>query len=79
MEKCPFRQESFFRYLFGINEPDCFGVLDLERKESLLFVPYAHDDHERWNGERRELSYYSKRYGITATYWTSNLHQVLQV
>jgi hypothetical protein len=41
-------------------------------------VPYAHDDHERWNGERRPLDYYCKRYGVTHTYWRSNLHQVLQ-
>src|SRR4051794_31712877 len=66
-DKCVFRQESFFRYLFTINEPgtstaheltlswhrvdnvrivDCYGVIDLDTKESLLFVPAVPDDAE---------------------------------
>lgn len=24
-----FRQEAYFRYLFAINEPDCFGAIDV--------------------------------------------------
>jgi hypothetical protein len=28
--KCEFRQEAYFKYVFGINEPDCMGLLDLE-------------------------------------------------
>ncbi|ETO05906.1 hypothetical protein RFI_31488, partial [Reticulomyxa filosa] len=30
---CNFRQEAFFRYVFGLNEPNALGILDLERKE----------------------------------------------
>lgn len=77
-EKCTFRQEAFFRYLFPINEPDCYGVIDVSKKESLLFVPYTPDEWERWNGERRELEYYTKRYGVTAAFWVRDLHKVLQ-
>jgi hypothetical protein len=39
VSKCDFRQEAYFQYVFGVNEPDLFGVLDLERNESILFVP----------------------------------------
>jgi len=62
--KCDFRQESFFRYLFGINEPDCFGLLDLEKQESVLFVPVFSEDSERWNGDNRPLKFYVDRYGV---------------
>jgi len=77
VDKCEFRQESFFRWLFIINEPDAWGVLDLEKKETILFVDRVPDDAERWNGDRRPPEYYSKRYGMTETHWSSELdHQL---
>ena len=30
------RQEQFFRYVFGLNEPDCLGIIDFGRKEVRL-------------------------------------------
>jgi hypothetical protein len=45
LEIAVFRQEAFFRYLFGVNEPDCIAVLDLTTKEAILFK----DDYpEEW-------------------------------
>jgi hypothetical protein len=32
-----FRQESYFQYLFGVKEPDCFGILDIVRHLFLCF------------------------------------------
>lgn len=77
-ELCPFRQEAFFRYLFCINEPDCYGVLDLERREALLFVPDVPESAERWNGERRPNEYYRERYLVDAVYSTAQLDAVLK-
>ena len=76
--KADFRQESFFQYLFGVNEPDCFGVLDLETDETFLFTPEVTDDSERWNGTRRPLAYHTQRYGFNDTFLTKDLDEVLQ-
>jgi len=73
VDKCEFRQESFFRYLFTINEPDSYALLDLEKKESWLFVADIPDDAERWNGDRRPPQYYTERYGVTKTFVVSQL------
>ena len=78
-DKCEFRQEAFFRYVFGLNEPDCYGAIDLDKGESLLFVPEVSDDSQRWSGERRPLSFYNERYDVQATHVTSELHSALQV
>ena len=40
----PEYQESFFYYLFGAVEMDCYGLMDLETKKAILFVP-KHDDY----------------------------------
>lgn len=72
-DKTEFRQESFFRYLFQINEPDCFGILDLTSRRTHLFVPYVSDDSQRWNGDRRPLSYYAETYGVDEVLWVHEL------
>ena len=77
-DKVEFRQEMFFRYVFAINEPDCYGAIDLEKGDSLLFVPEVTDDAQRWNGERRPLSFYTDRYGVQSTHYTTALHSALQ-
>lgn len=77
VSSCEFRQEQYFRYIFGINEPECMGVLDLAKKEAVLFVPYILDAWERWNGDRRPLEYYKDKYGMDAVYHTRDLEQVL--
>jgi Xaa-Pro dipeptidase len=34
-----FRQESYFHYLFGVKEPDFYGLIDLTTHKSHLFIP----------------------------------------
>jgi len=34
-----FRQESFFFYLFGVEDPDCVGMLEVDSGKVHLFVP----------------------------------------
>jgi len=76
--KCPFRQESYFQYLFGINEPDCFGILDLNAGETILFVPFVPEDAERWNGPGRPLPYFVEKYGVDHAFHTSEILEVLK-
>jgi len=76
--KTEFRQEQFFRYIFGVNYPDCYGIIDLDKKETVLFITPGTDESERWEGERRPMDYYSKRFGMDATHPVSELDQVLQ-
>lgn len=77
VEKCPFRQEHYFQYLFWVNEPDCYGVVDLEKKESLLFVPKLPETSHRWNGDPHPLSHYKERYGVDHAFFTEDLDQEL--
>lgn len=76
--KCDFRQEAFFLYLFGVNEPDCFGLLDLDSGSTLFFTPEVSDESQRWNGTRRPLEYHTQRYGFSETLLTSQLLDTLK-
>ncbi|MEX0995121.1 MAG: aminopeptidase P family protein [Balneolaceae bacterium] len=46
----PFRQESNFWYLTGVNEPDYHMVLDLKNQEFHLFTPKRDTQFAVWNG-----------------------------
>eukprot|EP00708_Paratrimastix_pyriformis_P002838 GAFH01001596.1.p2 GENE.GAFH01001596.1~~GAFH01001596.1.p2 ORF type:complete len:471 (-),score=173.32 GAFH01001596.1:118-1506(-) len=43
-----FRQDSNFFYLTGVNEPDCWAVLDLTNKCYHLFMPRIPEDYKVW-------------------------------
>ncbi|MEX0894587.1 MAG: aminopeptidase P family protein [Balneolaceae bacterium] len=46
----PFRQESNFWYLTGVNEPDYHMILDLKSQEFHLFAPKRDTQFAVWNG-----------------------------
>ena len=60
-----FRQEPFFRYIFGCNEPDLMGMLDLEQQEIVLFITPLPLSAERWMGKRKTFGHYEKEYALT--------------
>lgn len=47
--KAPFRQEAFFQYLVGVNEPDLLAVFFLDSEELLLFLPRSSPDALRYS------------------------------
>lgn len=73
-----FRQESHFHYLFGVNEPDLFGALDLATGEGHLFVPRLDVDYEVWCGKIMSNTIYSVKYGIEHVHYVDELETVLQ-
>ena len=61
----PFRQDSYFYYLFGVEEPDCFGAI-LHNGVTALFLPHMSAEDSIWDGtfptvdeikERRSIDY----------------------
>lgn len=75
---CVFRQEQFFRYIFGCYEPDCFGILDLDKQETILLVPQHSQDSQRWNGVIKPLADEKERWGVDEVRHVSELAQVLK-
>jgi len=73
-----FRQEPFFRYIFGCNEPDLMGLLDLERQEVVLFVTPLPLSAERWMGKRKTFGHYEKEYAVDSAAPVLELGNVLK-
>lgn len=43
-------QESFFHYLFGIIEADCYGAVDVDTARCIIFMPRLPDAYAVWMG-----------------------------
>lgn len=73
-----FRQESTFLYLFGVNEPNFFGFVDVERAESVLCIPRLGESWEMWCGERKSTEWYRKTYGVDAAIYADEMADELE-
>jgi Xaa-Pro dipeptidase len=65
----PFRQESNFWYLTGVNEPEFQAVLDIKSGEFHLFSPKRDAQFAVWHGKVRDQS------EIKQNYQPHHLHQ----
>ncbi len=72
-----FRQESFFLYLFGVNEPDLLAVLDLSAREAMLFIPRVSAEYELWCGKAQPPEAYLRTNRVDAVFFTDEVEQVL--
>ncbi|XP_029165515.1 xaa-Pro dipeptidase isoform X1 [Nylanderia fulva] len=74
----PFRQESFFQWCFAVEEPGCYGALDLDNGLSILFVPRLPSEYAIWEGKLHTLDELKERYGVDETYYTDEIARVLK-
>jgi len=59
-----FRQESFFQWAFGINEPDCYGAVHVDTGAAIVFVPRLPSEYAVWLGKIYPATYFKEKYGV---------------
>ncbi|XP_053948849.1 xaa-Pro dipeptidase [Anastrepha ludens] len=70
----PFRQESYFQYLFGVKEPGCYGVLEVDTSKSTLFVPRLPEEYATWMGKLYTLEEFKKMYEVDRVRYVDELN-----
>ncbi|XP_077278308.1 dipeptidase C isoform X2 [Temnothorax americanus] len=73
----PFRQESYFQWAFGVEEPGCYGAIELAKGTSLLFVPRLSPEYAIWQGKLHTLDDFKERYAVDEVYYTDEIASVL--
>ncbi len=73
----PFRQESNFWYLTGVNEADCSLVLDLDKEEYHLFVPERDAQYAVWHGYVKTRDQYLEEYQPDHLHYQNEILTVL--
>ncbi|HEX6983153.1 MAG TPA: aminopeptidase P family protein [Balneolaceae bacterium] len=74
----PFRQESNFQYLTGVNEPDFHLILDLNKQEYHLFVPRRDAQYAVWHGRVKTKEQYQEEYQPDHLHYEGRLPQILE-
>mgnify|MGYP001943787256 FL=1 len=74
----PFRQESNFWYLTGVNEPDFHLILDLKKQEYHLFAPKRNAHYAVWHGRVKSLEQYQQEYSPDHLHYENELPGVLK-
>ena len=72
-----FRQESYFNYLFGVAEPDWWGMVELSSGRATLFMPRLDAAYAVWMGEILSCEHYRARYGVDAVRYVDELEDAL--
>ncbi|XP_037936724.1 xaa-Pro dipeptidase-like [Teleopsis dalmanni] len=68
-----FRQESYFQYLFGVKEPDCYGVLHVASGKATLFVPRLAEEYATWMGRLLTLDEFKAMYETEEVFYVDEL------
>jgi len=72
-----FRQESYFNWLFGVSEPDCYGGLHIGKQKSLLFIPRLPEKYSVWMGKIQPPEHFKQKYEVDEVYFTDQIDEVL--
>lgn len=73
-----FRQESYFHYLFGATQEDCFGAVDLHSGRSLLFVPHLPPSYAVWMGHIASKEELREQYAVDEVLYVEELAPTLR-
>lgn len=73
----PFRQESNFWYLTGVNEPNFHLLLDLEKQEYHLFAPKRDEQYAVWHGRVKSKEQFQEEYEPDHLHYETKLPEVL--
>lgn len=74
----PFRQESNFWYLTGVNEPDFHLIFDLKERAYHLFAPDRGPQYAVWHGRVKSLEQYQEKYNPDHLHYEKELPGVLK-
>ncbi|RWS20454.1 xaa-Pro dipeptidase-like protein, partial [Leptotrombidium deliense] len=73
-----FRQESFFHWTFGVEEPDFLGAIFINDGKSVLFAPRLPESYAVWMGKLPTLNEIKEKYGVHHVYYTDQILEIMK-
>jgi len=73
-----FRQESYFHWAFGVEEPDFYGAIHVKSGRGILFVPRLPDSYAVWMGKLQKCEDFKQKYLVNEVYYVDEISKALK-
>ncbi|WAR13342.1 PEPD-like protein [Mya arenaria] len=73
-----FRQESYFHWMFGVEESDFYGALEVDTGKAILFPPLLPDEYAVWMGKLLTEEDFRVRYEVDECHFQTKISDVLK-
>lgn len=70
-------QESYFHWMFGVDEPDFYGALDLATGKSYLFAPKFDENYAIYMGEMPACEELKRKYAVDVVCYVEQVRKLL--
>lgn len=71
-----FRQESNFQYVFGVDDADFMGAIDIQSGRSMIFIPRLPAEYAVWMGELFPPEHYAKKYQVDSAHYIDEMEAI---
>ncbi|KAK7866927.1 hypothetical protein R5R35_001664 [Gryllus longicercus] len=73
-----FRQEAYFQWAFGVQEPGFYGAIHVDSGASALFMPRFPAEYAVWMGKLRDPDDVRKRYDVNRVFYADEIASVME-
>eukprot|EP00164_Ancoracysta_twista_P002853 GFYU01003797.1.p1 GENE.GFYU01003797.1~~GFYU01003797.1.p1 ORF type:complete len:506 (+),score=180.96 GFYU01003797.1:110-1519(+) len=73
-----FRQESNFQYLFGVREPGCQGIIEIDTGKSTLFIPRLPEEYAIWMGRILTCDDFKQKYLVDEVRYVDEIPSIMK-
>ncbi|XP_005091896.1 xaa-Pro dipeptidase [Aplysia californica] len=73
-----FRQESYFHWTFGVEEPDFYGAVEVDTGRSILFPPNLPDAYAVWMGRLLTRDDFKRLYAVDEVVFSDKMAEALK-
>ncbi|XP_033014565.1 xaa-Pro dipeptidase [Lacerta agilis] len=72
-----FRQESYFHWTFGVTEADCYGAVEVDSGNAIVFIPRLPESYAVWMGKIQPPEFFRQKYAVNEVRYTDEISSVL--
>lgn len=73
-----FRQESYFHWTFGVQEPDFFGAVVVPDGKAILYAPRLPPEYAIWMGKLQSQDDIKQQYEVDEVQWVDDIKSHLK-
>ena len=66
-------KESYFHWMFGVRESDCYGALQVDTGKAILFFPRLPSEYAIWMGTIHSPEHFKNKYQVDLVHYNDEV------